>query len=231
MAKEKDFKISTKEMEKAGVYFGHRASKSHPKMHQYALGVKGGDHIHIIDLEKSAQKLKEALEFLQKSALEKKNILFVGTGPGIGSLIEELGKEAGYPYVNLRWIGGTITNFGVVKKRIDYFKELERKKSAGELEKYTKKERAQFDKEIADLQKKFGGIKNLEKLPDILFAVSMKQDALAIKEAKKKNIIIVALADTDVDPTLADYPIPANDDAISSVKYILEKVKKAIIQS
>lgn len=227
----KDSQNATKEIEsmkKAGVYFGHRASKLHPKMQQYILGVKGGDHIHIIDPQKSAQKLAQALDFIKKSVLENKNILFVGTGPGIGPLIEEVGKETGYPYVNQRWIGGIITNFAVIKKRIEYFKELERKRDSGELAKYTKKEQGQFDKEIEDLRKNFEGIKKMEKIPDIIFIANMEKDYLAVKEAKKNKITIVALADTNVNPELADYPIPANDEAISSVKYILDKVKETI---
>lgn len=224
----KDLKAEIEAMKKAGVCFGHRASKLHPKMQQYILGVKGGDHIHIIDPQKSAQKLVEALDFIKKSALENKNMLFVGTGPGIGPLIEEIGKETGYPYVSQRWIGGTITNFSIVKKRIDYFKELERKKAAGELSKYTKKEQGQFGKEIEDLRRKFEGIKKLEKIPDVIFIMNMEKDELAVKEARKKSIIVVALTDTNVNPTLADYPIPANDEAISSVKHILGKIKETI---
>lgn len=224
----KDLKVEIEAMKKAGVYFGHRASKLHPKMKQYILGVKGGDHIYIIDLKKSSQKLAEALDFIKKSVLENKNIIFVGTGPGIGPLIEEIGKETGYPYVSQRWIGGTITNFSIIKKRINYFKDLEQKKAAGEFAKYTKKEQGQFDKEIEDLKRKFEGIKKLEKLPDVIFIASMEKDELAVKEARKKNIAIVALVDTNVDPTLADYPIPANDEAISSVKYILDKIKETI---
>ncbi len=224
----KDLKAEIEAMKKAGVYFGHRASKLHPKMQQYILGVKGGDHIHIIDPQKSAQKLSEALDFMKKSALENKNMLFVGTGPGIGPLIEETGKETGHSYVSQRWIGGTITNFSIVKKRIDYFKELERRKAAGELAKYTKKEQGQFGKEIEDLRRKFEGIRKLEKIPDVIFIANMEKDELAVKEARKKNIPVVALTDTNVNPTLADYPIPANDEAISSVKYILGKIKETI---
>jgi small subunit ribosomal protein S2 len=228
--KEKDFGIDIEEMTKAGVYFGHRASKCHPKMKPYILGVRGSDHINIIDLQKTAQKLREALEFIQKLVKENKVILFVGTREGIKDLIKDVAQECGFPYVENRWIGGTITNFNVIKKRIDYFKELERKREAGELDKYTKKERMKFDKEIQDLETKFGGIKNLQGLPDAIFVIDMRKEKLAVKEARMKRIPVIAVADTNVDPTLADYPIPANDDAISSVRYILEKIKNAILE-
>jgi len=232
--KEKDknqIEIDIEEMAKCGVHLGHRSSKCHPKMKPYVLGVKGSDHIHIINLEITAQKLKEALDFIQNLTKEDKIILFVGTRPGIQHLMKEVAVECGFPYVENRWIGGTLTNFKVIKQRINYLKELERKKEAGELEKYTKKERLKFDKEIQDLEKKLGGIKNLENLPDAIFIVDMAREKTAVREAKKKGIPLIAIVDTNVDPTLADFPIPANDDAISAVKYILDKVKEAILKA
>jgi len=135
------------------------------------------------------------------------------------------------PYVAERWLGGTFTNFEVIKKRIEHFKDLEKKKTEGELEKYPKIEKAKIDRELRNLEIKFGGIKNLEKLPDAIFVLDMKKDAAAVKEAKMKGIKVIGIADTNVDPTLADFPIPANDDAISSVKYILDKVKEVILKT
>ena len=146
-------------------------------------------------------------------------------------MVKKTAEDCALPYVIERWLGGTLTNFGIIKKRIEYFKDLERKKEAGELEKYTKKEQIEFEREIKNLEIKFGGIKNLEKLPDVIFVLDMKKEALAIKEAQMKEIKIIGIADTNVDPTLADYPIPANDDAILSVKYILEKVKEVILKA
>ncbi|MBU2635234.1 30S ribosomal protein S2, partial [Patescibacteria group bacterium] len=137
----------------------------------------------------------------------------------------------GLPYITERWLGGTFTNYKTLKQRIEYFKELEEKKKKGELEKYTKKERAKMDKELSNLETKFGGIKDMQGLPDAIFVLDMKKDALAVKEAGMKGVKIISIADTNVDPTLADYPIPANDDAISSVKYILDKVKDVIIKN
>ncbi len=221
-----DLKLDLQEMARAGLHFGHRISRVHPKMKPYLEGTR--NTVHIISLEKTAEKFKEALDFIQEIILQGKILLLVGTKIQIKDLVKETASAANLHYVNERWLGGTITNFEVIKKRINYFKDLERKKTEGELDKYTKKEKAKFEKEIRDLQIKFGGIKNLEKLPDVIFVCDMKKDALAVKEARMKGIKVIGISDTNVDPTLADYPIPANDDAVSSVKYILEKVAEVI---
>ena len=226
---EGDFNLSLEEMAEAGLHFGHRTSKTNPKMKPYIFGARST--VHIIDLEKTAEKLKEALEFIQDLISKNGVLLFVGTKVQTRDLVKNIAKECGLPYVSERWLGGTFTNFATLQKRVEYFKELERKRAAGELEKYTKKERADFDKEIADLELKFGGIKEMAKLPDAVFVCDIKKDELAVKEARKKGIKIVGIAHTNVDPTMADYPIPANDDAISSVKYILEKVKEVILKT
>ncbi|MDO8436240.1 MAG: 30S ribosomal protein S2 [bacterium] len=217
------------EMGQAGLHFGHRTSRINPKINPYLYGVR--NNVHIFDLEKTAEKLKEALSFIQQIIKEGKVMILVGTKIQVKNLSKEMAKECGLLYVVERWLGGTLTNFETIKKRIEYFKSLEKKKEEGELEKYTKKERANFDKEIKDLEMKFGGIKNLEKLPDAIFVLDMKKDNLAVKEARAKGVKVIGIADTNTDPTLADYPIPANDDAISSVRYILEKMKEAILKS
>ncbi len=227
--KKEDFNINPEEMTEAGLHFGHRTSRIHPKMKPFLYGVKNG--VHIIDLEKTAEKLKEALNFIQEFISEGKILLLVGTKIQIRGLIREIAKDCDLPYVVERWLGGTFTNFEVIKKRIDYFKNLEKEKASGELEKYTKKERAKIDQKLEGLELKFGGIKNLEKLPDIIFVLDIKKDAGAVKEAKETGIKIVAIVDTNVNPDLVDYPIPANDDAISSVKYILDKVKEVILKT
>ena len=224
--KKVDFKLDTEEMAQAGVHFGHRTSRVHPKMQPYLYGVR--NTVHIIDLEKTKEKFEEALKFIQELISENKILLLVGTKIQVKDLVKEIAKDCSLPYVNERWLGGTFTNFEIIKKRIEYFKDLEKKKAAGELEKYTKKERAKIDQELRDLEIKFGGIKNLEKLPDAIFVLDMKKDEAAVKEARMKGVKVIGISDTNVDPTLADYPIPANDDAISSVKYILEKVKEVI---
>jgi small subunit ribosomal protein S2 len=228
MEKEISFNLNIEEMAKVGLHFGHKTSKVHPKMFPFIFGVR--NNIHIIDLEKTKEKFEEALKFIQNLVLQNKVILFVGTKPQIKDLVKEIATELGFPYVNERWLGGTFTNFEVIKKRAEYLKDLEKKKAEGFFEKYTKKERAEIEKKIQKLQKKFGGIKNLEKLPDAIFVCDMVKDKLAVKEAREKGVKIIAISDTNADPTLADYPIPANDDAISSVKYILEKVKEVILK-
>ncbi len=225
-AQEKDFNLNLEEMAKAGLHFGHRTSNINPKIKPYIFGTR--NTIHIFDLEKTAEKMKEALKFIKELASENKVLLVVGTKIQVKKMTEELAKACDLPYVSERWLGGTFTNFDTILKRIEYFKSLEKKKKEGELEKYTKKERAKIDKVLKDLETKIGGIRNLTKLPDAIFVLDMKKDLLAVKEARMKGVKIIGIADTNVDPELADYPIPANDDAISSVKYILDKVEEVI---
>jgi len=223
----KDFDINLEEMAQAGLHFGHQTSRIHPKMTPYLAGVK--NTIHIIDLEKTKIKLEEALAFIHQLIINNKNLLIIGTKVQIKGLVENSAKELNLPYVSGRWLGGTFTNFEIIKKRTEYFKELEKKKKEGELEKYTKRERIKIDKELRDLEVKFGGIKNLEKLPDAVLILDIKKDNLALKEARMKGIKVIAISHTNTDPSLVDYPIPANDDSISSVKYILDKVKEVIL--
>ncbi len=229
MVSEDEFHLNIEEMAKAGLHFGHKTSKVHPKMEPYLYGVRNA--IHIIDLEKSKEKLAQALEFVKNLILENKILLVIGTKIQSRELVKNFVKDCNLPYINKRWLGGTFTNFEIIKKRIAYFKDLEKKKAEGQLEKYTKKERAEIEKELKDLEIKFGGIKNLEKLPDAIFVLDMEKDSLAVKEATKKGVKVIGISDTNVDPTLADYPIPASDDAVSSIQYILEKFKEVILKT
>jgi len=229
MAKGDDLNINIEEMAKAGLHLGHKTSKIHPKMEPYLSGRRNS--IHIINLEETAKKLGETLNFIRELILNGKIILIVGTKIQIKNLVKDMAIECGLPYVNERWLGGTFTNFEIIKKRIDNLKELENKKSEGGLEKYTKKERAIFDKQIHDAEIKFGGLKDLERLPDAILVLDMKKDILSVKEAKIKGITVIGIADTNVDPTLANLVIPANDDAVTSVKYILEKSKEVILKA
>ncbi len=217
------------EMAEAGLHLGHKTSKVHPNMKPFIYGMR--NYIHIIDLEKTKEKLDEALNFINKIISDGEKVLFVGTKVQLKSIVKEAAKECDLPHITERWLGGTFTNFSTIKKRIDYFKELREKRKKGELEKYTKKERAEFDKEIADLETKFGGLVDLEGLPAAIFIADTANNISAVKEAKKKGVKVIAITDTNTDPTLVDYPIPANDDAISSVKYILEKVKETVVKS
>lgn len=228
-SKKEDFSLDIEEMARAGLHFGHKTSKINPKMQPFLYGVRNA--AHIIDVEKTKEKFQEALRFIKELISQGKTLLIIGTKIQAKDMVKEVAKECGLPYVNERWLGGTFTNFDIIKKRIDYFKDLEKKRAEGGLEKYTKKERLEIDREIKGLEVKFEGIKNMEKLPEAILVLDMKKDELPIKEAKTKGIKVVGIADTNIDPTLADYPIPANDDAVSSVKYILDKVKEIILKT
>ena len=221
--------INSDEMMEAGVHLGHRVSRLHPKMKDYVFGVR--NTIHIIDLEKTVVEFEKALNFIKELVEKRGTIILVGAKTPLKSLVKKTAIECNIPYVSERWLGGTFTNFKIILERIKYFRELERKKKEGELDKYTKKERVDFDKELKKLELKFGGIKNLDKIPEAIFVCDVKKDILAVKEARIKGVKIVAIVDTNIDPNLVDYAIPANDDAITSVRYILEKVKETILDS
>ena len=225
----KNSNISVEEMSASGVNFGHKVSKLHPKMKQYVLSIK--NNVHIFDLEKTAKELAKALAFISKLVSEGKTIIFVGTKIQLRGIVQEAAKELGIPYVTERWLGGTFTNFETIQKRVSYFKDLEKKKETGELEKYTKRERLDFDRELAILKTKFEGIRNMQKLPDAVLILGLDKDITCAREAKRKGIKIVSVVDTNMNPDIVDYIIPANDDAISSVKYVLEKVKDCIINN
>lgn len=217
---------SLEEMLKAGVHFGHRTSRKNPKMDPYIFTSRNS--VHIIDLEKSREKMKQALEFLAELKKNKGMLIFVGTKVSAKEIIEDSARQVKMFYINERWIGGTLTNFKVISNRLDYFRDLEKKRETGELKKYTKKEQHEFNIELQKLERQFGGIKSMEKLPDALVVVDTYKEKLAVKEAKMKNIPVVGLCDTNADPSLVDFPIPTNDDAISSLKLILETVVKAL---
>ena len=227
--KESDFKLDAEEMAKAGVHFGHKTSNVHPKMQPYLFGSRSG--VHIIDLDKTKYEFTKALEFVGDLVAEAKVLLLVGSKVQTKDLTEKTAKECGLPYVSERWLGGTFTNFSSIAKRIEYYKNLERQKKEGDWEKYTKKEKAKLEKNLERLKIKFEGIRNLNRLPDAVFVCDMKKDELAIKEAKDKRIKIIAVADTNVNPGDADYPIPANDDAFSSLEYLLGKLKEVVLKN
>jgi small subunit ribosomal protein S2 len=213
------------EMMKAGLQFGHRKSRTHPKMKPFISGVR--NTVHIIDLKCTQEKLDKALEYIKSLIQEKKILLIVGTKVQLRQLVRDASEHAKIPYVSERWIGGFFTNFEMVSKRIERLKEIEELKQSDEFQKYTKRERAVLDEEQERLERKFGGVKHLEKLPDAIFVCDLDVNGAAVKEAKMKGIPVIAIADTNTDPSSVDYAIPANDDAISSVKFILEKLKAA----
>jgi len=230
MAKEEKKSIVSealaKEMLEAGVQFGHKKSNWNPKMKSYIFGVRG--NLYIIDLEKTMEQLEKALEFIKEIKKNGGKILFVETRAQSQSIIEELAKDTKMPYVVSRWIGGLLTNFRNLRKRVEYFIDLEKRKNEGDLKKYTKKEQLEFDREIEKLKKRFDGVRDLDKLPEAVFVASVKGQMTAVREARKKNIPVLALVDTDSNPTFADYPIPANDESLSSIRFIMNKVGEAL---
>ena len=225
----KDINLSVEEMTQAGVNLGHKVSKLHPKMKLYVSGIK--NNVHIFDLEKTSKELTKTLAYISKIVSEGKMVAFVGTKIQLRAMIQAAAEECGMPYVTERWLGGTFTNFETIRKRVNYFKDLESKKETGGLEKYTKKERLNFDREIALLKIKFEGIRNMTTLPEAVFIFGLDKDLTCAKEAKRKGMKIISIVDTNVNPDIVDYPVPANDDAICSVRYIIDKVKETIINS
>ncbi len=215
-----------KEMFKQGLHWGHKTSRWHPRIKPFLHGIHR--NIHVFDLNKTYDYFSDALDYLKDIASQKKTILLIGTRGQEKEFIKEVSQELGLPGIWEEWVGGTFTNFKEVTKRIKYFKDLEEKEASGELEKYTKKERHEFAKEYMKMAKKWQGIKNLEKLPDAVFLTNIYDNALALKESRSMHIPVVAIIDSNTNTTLVDYPIPANDDAITSIRYIVGKVKEAI---
>jgi len=210
------------ELLEAGVHSGHRKSRWHPKIEPYIFGIKNS--VHIFDLEKTLQKLQEAVVFLRGVAGRGGNILFVGTKPAAKNLIKETAVALNMPYVSERWLGGTLTNFKTVTKRLSYYRELEDGQKTGAWDKYTKKERVMLQKKLAKLEKQLGGIKNLVKLPEAVFVTDVKADILAVNEAKKAGIPVVAICDSNINPETVDYCIPGNDDSSSSLTILIGAV-------
>lgn len=219
--------VSLKELLEAGCHFGHQTVRWHPKMKPYIFAARDG--IHIFDLVRTREGLLVAADFVTKVVKEGQKILFVGTKRQAKDAVLTLAKKLDQPYVNQRWLGGTLTNWDQIKKRIDKLSEMKKAREEGEYKKFTKRERLLLDREIAHLEKFFGGIASLEDLPDAIFILDTKREKAAVAEAAQKEIPIVAICDTNSDPTGIDYVIPANDDAQGSIKLILEKIKEAVL--
>lgn len=214
------------EMFAVGLHFGHKTSKTHPKMKQYIGSIR--NTVHIFDLEKTKQKMEETLEVLSNMVKEGKVVLLVGTKVQVKEPVKEAATSLNLPYVSERWVAGTFTNFETISKRVAELIDLEKKKVSGELAKYTKKEQGQMENLMKDLEVKYGGLRSLAKIPDAVFVFDADENELTIREAKRKNVKVFAICDTNVDPTSVDYLIPANDDAASSVQYIVKRVKETI---
>jgi len=220
---------SVKELLEAGAHFGHQTSYWHPKMEKYIFTQRDG--IHIIDLEKTVVLLDEACAFIRDLAASGQSILFVGTKKQAQQIIEEEAKRCDMYYVNQRWLGGMLTNFVTIQARIDYLVHLEDKKEKGEFDYLPKKERVKLEKEIRRLNGQVGGFKEMTALPGVLFIADPIKDKIAFAEAKKLDIPVVAIVDTNCNPDGVDYPIPANDDAIKTIRLICAKIADAIIES
>ncbi len=219
--------IDMNSMLKAGVHFGHQKSRRNPKMEEYIFGTRNG--INIIDLQKTVAKLEDALKFIEKITSEGQEILFVGTKKQTKKLIESAAKKCGVSFVIDRWLGGTFTNFSAISSRTKFLRDGEDKMKRGEYDKYTKFEQMKIAEELERLERRMGGIKHMTKLPTAIFVTGVIEDDLAIKEAMKRNIPIIALVDTNVNPSNIDYPIPANEDAVSSLRLMIAYVAKAVL--
>lgn len=224
MAKYKLPKIQ--DMIDAGVHFGHQAKRWHPKMEPYIYTVS--KNVHIIDLEKTQEMLEKSCDFLYEQASQGKVIIFVGSKKQTKDIIETEATRSGALFVNDRWVGGTITNFETIKKNIDKLLDYIKGKEEEKFSIYTKKERLLIDREIEKLQATYGGITSLKKSPDVIFVLDPKREKTAIREAKISGVPVVSIVDTNANPTIIDYPIPGNDDAIKSVSLIVRAIANAV---
>lgn len=213
---------------KSGAHFGHRTSKWHPNMEPYIFTVKQG--VHIINLEKTAELLEKAMQFTRELASQGKTMLFVGTKHQAAPLIEHYAKSVGMPFVAHRWLGGTLTNFKTISSVARKLTKLKQQNEAGELKKYTKKEQLEFSREIERLEGIVGGIETLFTLPDAVFLVDLREEKTALRESRHMHIPVIAICDTNVDPKLVDYPIPANDDAVKSIECLVASIAAAVGQ-
>ena len=221
--------ISMKQLLEAGVHFGHQTRRWNPKMAPYIFTERNG--IYIIDLQKTVKKVDEAYDFLRSVAEEGKSILFVGTKKQAQEAVKEEALKSGMFYVNERWLGGMMTNFATIRKSINRLKELEAMEEDGTFEVLSKKEVLALKREQEKLEKSLGGIKDMEELPGALFIVDPRKERIAVAEAKKLNIPIVAIVDTNCDPDEIDYVIPGNDDAIRAVKLLTSRMADAVIEA
>lgn len=220
--------VSMKQLLEAGVHFGHQTRRWNPKMAEYIFTERNG--IYIIDLQKSVKKLEEAYNFVRELSAEGKSVLFVGTKKQAQDSVKEEAERAGAYYVNARWLGGMLTNFATIRRRIARLKQLRAMQEDGTFDLLPKKEVIKLNLEIEKLEKFMGGIKDMTKMPGALFIVDPRKERIAVSEAKKLNIPIVAIVDTNCDPDEIDYVIPGNDDAIRAVKLIAGAMANAVIE-
>ena len=220
--------VAMKQLLEAGVHFGHQTRRWDPKMAEYIFQARNG--IHIIDLQKTSKKLDEAYSFIKEQAEEGKTVLFVGTKKQAQECMKEAALKCGMFYVDQRWLGGMLTNFETIRARVQRLKDLETMQEDGTFDVLPKKEVILLKKEMEKLEKNLGGIKEMDKLPGVIFLVDPKKERIAILEAKKLGIPVVGLVDTNCNPEELDYPIPGNDDAIRAVKLIADVMANAVIE-
>lgn len=222
MTKTADTDAKIEEMFKAGIHFGYSRSSRHPQMKDFLFGLK--NNVEIFDLEKTNDMLEKAKEFMALLGKEKKQFALVGTKTEAKGIVEKFAKEMNMPYVIERWLGGTLTNFKAIRGRIDLMKDLERKKEAKELAKYTKKEQLEIEREIIRLKNYLGGLVDMENLPAAVLVVDSKKEKNAVKEANDTKVPVVGILNTDCDPKTSDYPIPANDNSRTSIEFLLSEL-------
>ncbi|HKB88562.1 MAG TPA: 30S ribosomal protein S2 [Patescibacteria group bacterium] len=222
-------KVSLEDLVNAGAHFGHQTKRWNPKMGEYLYGSDNG--VHIFDLTKTKPLIEEALEFLAKSVKEGKTVLLLGTKKQIKDKVAEVGEELGIPYVNERWLGGTISNFYQMQKSLKKMEEMAENMASGFYNKNTKKERLLIDREITRLQRFFGGVKILKGVPDVLFVIDTKREAGAVHEANARKVPVIGIVDSNSDPDAIDYPIPMNDDASKALEYMLELFKATVSEA
>jgi len=227
MTKKQAYSVNLEELLEAGCHFGHQARRWNPKMKKYIYLKR--ENVHIFDLGKTAMQLAGAMEYVRELVSQHKKIIFVGSKRQAAAIIEAEAKKCNMPFVAVRWLGGTLTNWDQIKKSIDKLKEMEEKKQKGEYKKYTKKENLLIDKEIERLSRFFGGLRDLTDMPEALFVVDVKKEIAAVKEAKLKGLKVIGLVDSNADPDMVDYVIPGNDDAVSAIKLVVEKISQAVI--
>lgn len=220
--------MSMKELLEAGVHFGHQAKRWNPKMRPYIYGERGG--IHVIDLQQTVAALTNAQNFISDTVARGGSILFVGTKKQAQEVIQEAADRSGMHYINHRWLGGLLTNFVTIRKRLGYMADLERRQANGDLDLLPKNEQMGLLAELAKLQHNVGGIRSLRRLPDAIFVVDPRREEITIKEASRLGIPIVAMVDTNCDPDPIEYVIPANDDAIRSIRLITSRIADAAVQ-
>ena len=220
--------VAMKQLLEAGVHFGHQTRRWDPKMAEYIFQARNG--IHIIDLQKTSKKIDEAYAFLKEQVEEGKTVLFVGTKKQAQECVKEAAEKSGMYYVDQRWLGGMLTNFDTIRTRVQRLKDLEKMQEDGTFEVLPKKEVILLKKEMEKLERNLGGIKDMEKIPGVIFLVDPKKEHIAVLEAKKLGIPVIGLVDTNCNPEEVDYAIPGNDDAIRAVKLITDVMANAIIE-